>query len=194
MNEVISQEAIGSFLNGEDPEEYIVGIEYDYRTNTIFKILQDPKAGKVIKQDTLVPFLWVGDMSGLNFYKNSKATQRQKMEEHSITIEPLKTHDNTRLKNGFKYLVKSYKGYTSLINFFKQGGIDPWSEKYKKHFQVLSVSEQFLMQKKKRLFKGIEDYSEVYKFFFDIETTGLNPETDKIILIGVKTNRGYKKL
>ena len=194
MNEVISQEAIGSFLNGEDPEEYIVGIEYDYRTNTIFKIIQDPKKGKIVKQDTFVPFLWVGDLTGLDFYKRSKATQKQKMAEHSITIEPLKTYDDIRLEAGLRFIVKSYKGYTSLINFFKQGGIDPWGEKYKKYFQILSVSEQYLVQKKKRLFKGIEDYSDVYRLMFDIETTGLNPETDKIILIGVKTNHGYKKL
>jgi DNA polymerase, archaea type len=194
MNEVISQEVIESFLNGEDPEEYIVGIEYDYKTNTIFKIIQDPKKGKIVKQDTFVPFLWVGDLTGLDFYKGSKATQKQKMAEHSITIEPLKTHNDVRLEAGLRFIVKSYKGYTNLINFFKQGGIDPWGEKYKKYFQILSVSEQYLVQKKKRLFKGIEDYSDVYKLMFDIETTGLNPETDKIILIGVKTNHGYKKL
>ena len=29
---------------------------------------------------------------------------------------------------------------------------------------------------------------------FDIETTGLDPETTNIILIGVKDNRGYSKL
>lgn len=194
MNEVISQEVIENFLHGEDPEEFIVGIEYDYRANTIYKIIQDPKAGKIVKQDTFVPFLWVGDITELNFYKGSASEQKHKMSEHGITIEPLKTHKDPRLEAGLKYLVKSYKGYTSLISFFKQGGIDPWAEKYKKYFQILSVSEQYLVQKKKRLFKGIEDYSDVYKLMFDIETTGLNPETDKIILIGVKTNKGYKKL
>ena len=41
MNEVISQEVIENFLNGEDPEQYIVGIEFEYSTSTIFKIIQD---------------------------------------------------------------------------------------------------------------------------------------------------------
>ena len=194
MKEVISQEVIESFLNGEDPEMYIVGIEYDYRTNTIYKIIQDPEKGKIVKQDTMVPFLWVGDLSEFNFYQKSKSLQKQKMVEHSIMIEPLETHDNPRLEKGLKYIVKSFKGYTNLINFFKQGGIDPWSEKYKKHFQILSVAEQYLVQKRKRLFKGIDDYSDVHRFMFDIETTGLNPEINKIILIGVKDNRGFKKL
>lgn len=195
MNEnVISQETIELFLNGSDPEEFIVGIEYNYQTNTIYKIIQDPVRGKVVKQDTYIPFLWVGDITGLNFYQNNKSLQKKKMTEHSIIIEPLRTEKNERLEKGLKYLVKSYKGYTNLISFFKQGGIDPWGEKYKQYFQILSVAEQYLIQKKKRLFKGIEDYSDVHRFMFDIETTGLNPETDKIILIGVKDNRGYKKL
>lgn len=194
MEQIISQDVIEKFLNGEDPEQYIVGIEYDYRTNAIFKIIQHPEKGKVIKQDNLVPFLWVTDMTGLNFYQNSKSLQKKKMTEHSITIEPLKTYDNPRLEAGFKYMVKSYKGYTSLINFFKEGGIDPWGEKYKKYFQIMSPVEQYLVQKKKRLFKGIENYSDVHRLVFDIETTGLNPEIDRIILIGVKDNRGYKKL
>lgn len=194
MAEVISQEVIEAFLNGEDPEQYIVGLEYDYKTNTIYKIIQDPEKGKIIKQDTIVPFLWVGDLSGLNFYQNSKSLQKKKMQEHSITIEPMQTYDDVRLEAGLRYMVKSYKGYTNLISFFKQGGIDPWGEKYKQYFQIMSPVEQYLVQKKKRLFKGIENYSDVHRFVFDIETTGLNPETDKIILIGVKNNRGLKKL
>ena len=38
------------------------------------------------------------------------------------------------------------------------------------------MEEQYLVQKKKRLFKGIEEYSEVHKMVFDIETEGLDPE------------------
>ena len=72
MKEVISQEVIEGFLNGGDDEMYIVGVEYDYPTNTIYKIIQDPEQGKIIKSDTFTPFMWVGDLSGLNFYNNSK--------------------------------------------------------------------------------------------------------------------------
>lgn len=193
MKEIISQEAIENFLNGSDPEEFIVGIEYDYRTNTIYKIIQDPERGKMVKQDTIIPFLWVGDLTGMNFYQDNKALQKKKMAEYGILIEPLKTYDNKRLENGLRYLVKSLKGYTELLNFFKQGGIDPWGEKYKGNFQILNPAEQYLIQKRKRLFKGVDDYSDVFRFVFDIETTGLNAETCKIILIGVKTNHGLQK-
>jgi DNA polymerase elongation subunit (family B) len=190
MAEVISQETIEGFLNGWDPEEFIVGVEYDYRTNKIYKIIQDPEKGKIVKQDTIVPFLWVGDLTGFNFYQNNKALQKKKMGEYGILIEKLETHGNERLELGMTHLVKCMKGYTELINFFKQGGIDPWGEKTKQLFTILNPAEQYLIQKKKRLFKGIEEYGGVHRFVFDIETTGLDPETCNIILIGVKDNRG----
>ena len=193
MSEVISQEVIENFLNGWDPEEYIVGVEYDYQTNKIYKIIQDPTRGKMVKPDTLTPFLWVGDLSSCNFYQGSKSTQKKKMGEYGILIEKLETHGNERLENGQNYLVKSLKGYRELISFFKQGGIDPWGEKFRHLFTILSPVEQYLIQKKKRLFKGVDDYSGVHRFVFDIETTGLEPETNEIILIGVKDNRGLQK-
>jgi DNA polymerase I len=193
MSEVISQEVIENFLNGWDPEQYIVGVEYDYKTNRIYKIIQDPERGKIIKQDTLVPFLWVGDLSGLNFYQNNKSLQKKKMGEYGILIEKLDTHGNERLQNGMTHLVKCMKGYTELVNFFRQGGVDPWGEKTKSSFTILSPVEQYLIQKKKRLFKGIDDYSGVHRFVFDIETTGLEAETSEIILIGIKDNRGLQK-
>jgi DNA polymerase elongation subunit (family B) len=115
------------------------------------------------------------------------------MGKYGIIIEKLETHGNSRLEGGMKFLVKSIKSYTDLINFFKTGGLDPWGEEVRKHFTILSPVEQYLVQTRKRLFKGIEDYGDVYRFVFDIETTGLDPETCKIILIGVKDNRGLQE-
>ena len=194
MPETISQERIEEFLHGSDPEQFIVGVEYDYKSNSIYKIIQDPVKGKVVKQDTMTAFCWVGDLTGLNFYQDNKSLQRRKMGEHGITITPLDTHGDKRLENGLRYMVKSMKSYSNLISFFKQGGMDPWSDKYKPYFQVLTPVEQYLVQKKKRLFKGIEEYDDVYRLVFDIETTGLDPETDEIFLIGIKDNRGFKKV
>jgi len=193
MKEVISQEVIENFLNGGDDEKYIVGVEYDYPTNTIYKIIQDPEKGKIVIPDSFTPFMWVGDISELNFYGGSKMTQKKKMSEFGIIIDKLETHGNERLENGMKFLVKSMKSYTDLISFFRVGGLDPWKEETRQYFTVLSPVEQYLIQKKKRLFKGIDDYAGVHRFVFDIETTGLEPETNNIILIGIKDNRGLNK-
>ena len=63
----------------------------------------------------------------------------------------------------------------------------------RQYFAILSPVEQYLIDKRKRLFKGVDDYSGVHRFVFDIETTGLEPENCNIILIGVKDNRGLNK-
>jgi hypothetical protein len=43
---MISQEQIKTFLEGNDPEEFIVAVEYDYASDSIFKIKEIPGKGK----------------------------------------------------------------------------------------------------------------------------------------------------
>jgi DNA polymerase elongation subunit (family B) len=190
---IINEDVIERFLNGADDEKYIVSLEYDYASNNIFKVIQDPVRGKLIKTDTFTPFLWCSSLTSLNFYNKDKDLQLKAMLKHGIEIVKLKTGGHARLENGLKYLVKTNKRFNNLINFFKDAGIDIYGEKHRKHFICLKPVEQYLIQKKKRLFKGIDDYNDVHRFCYDIETTGLNPELNNIILIGAKDNKGFKK-
>ena len=191
---MVPQEEIERFLLGEDDEKYIVSLEYDYKTSKIYKVIQDPVKGKLLRPDTFIPFAWVGDLKGKNFYKNDKHAQKRAMSENGIIIEKLDTHDDERLENGLRYLVKTTKSYSNLVNFFKGGGLDPWGRDNTDSIQILSPVEQYLIQKSKRLFKGFDEYDEIHRFVFDIETTGLDPKTSKIFLIGMKDNRGFLKL
>jgi DNA polymerase elongation subunit (family B) len=191
---MISQEQIEMFLNGNDPEQFIVAVEYDYATDSVFKIKEIPGKGKEIRKDTFTAFAWVGDLHGLNFYKSSKGLQKEAMTKHGILIEKLQTGDNERLENGLKFMVKSLKGYRNLIQFFKEGGVDPWGEKTKDLVLVLPPVEQYLIQKEKRLFKGYEEYNDVTRFGFDLETTSLEPKDGRIFMIGIKTNKGLQKV
>ena len=97
MNKPTAEE-IEQFLQGNDPEKYIVAIEYGWRTNKIYKIIEDPKKGKSIKTDTFIPFCWVGDLKDKNFYKGSKALQKEAISKYGIMIERLFDGDNDRLK------------------------------------------------------------------------------------------------
>jgi DNA polymerase elongation subunit (family B) len=191
---MITQEEVKSFLEGADPEKYIVSVEFDYADDSIYKIIEDPIKGKMIKRDTFIPFAWVGDLKNLNFYQGSKALQKEAMTKCGIVIDKLKTGNNQRLENGLKFMVKSLKGYRHLINFFKEGGLDPWGEKTKDLILILSPVEQYLIQKEKRLFKGYEEYNDITRFVFDLETTALEPKDGRIFMIGIKTNKGYKKV
>jgi DNA polymerase I len=191
---MITQEEIKSFLEGSDPEQFIVAIEYDYATESIFKIKEIPGKGKEIRKDTFTPFAWVGDLHGLNFYKSSKELQKEAMSKHGIIIDKLETGNNKRLQNGLKFMVKSLKGYRSLQQFFKEGGIDIWGENAKDRILMLPPVEQYLIQKEKRLFKGYEEYNDISRFGFDLETTSLEPKDGRIFMIGIKTNKGLQKV
>jgi len=191
---MIDSQEIESFLHGGDPEEFIVALEYDYASECIYKIKEIPGKGKEIRKDTFIPFAWVGDLRGMKFYNDSKALQKEAMSKYGITIDKLETGDNERMKNGLTYMVKSLKGYRALSQFFRDGGIDPWSEKGKEKILTLPPIEQYLVQKEKRLFKGFENYDEVTRLVFDLETTSLEPKDGRIFMIGIKTNKGYHRV
>jgi len=191
---MVPQEEIERFLHGEDDEKYIVALEYDYKSDRIFKIIQDPVKGKLLRMDTFTPFAWVGDLRDKNFYKGNKDFQKKAMSENGIIIEKLEDRGDERLKNGLTFLVKTTKSYSNLVNFFKGGGLDPWGRDNSDAITILSPVEQYLIQKSKRLFKGFDEYDEIHRFVFDIETTGLDPKTSKMFLIGMRDNRGFLKL
>ena len=191
---MISNEVIESFLHGNDSEEFIVAIEFDYAQNSIYKVKEIPNKGKEIRKDTFIPFAWVGDLKGLKFYNDSKMAQKEAMTKYGIVIEKLETQGNERLEKGLTFMVKSLKGYRELIQFFRDGGCDPWGEKVKDKILILPPVEQYLISKEKRLFKGFEDYEQVTRLVFDLETDALEPKDGRIFMIGIKTNKGYHKV
>jgi len=194
MIEKATTEEIQIFLHGNDPEKYIVALEYGWRTSKIYKIKEDPEKGKIIESDTFIPFCWVGDLSKKNFYSGNKEAQKEAISKHGILIEKLYTGDDKRLNNGLTYLIKTTKTYRDLVAFFRQGGLNPWDSENRDVIMILPPIEQYLVQKEKRLFKGFKEYNDIHRFVFDLETTALNPEDGRIFMIGMKDNRGFEKV
>jgi DNA polymerase elongation subunit (family B) len=193
-------EDIKKFLEGHDPEKYIVSIELDQtddwsvdNSNKVYMIIDDPKKGKKIKTQKFTPFCWTKSLRGSGFYDDDIDRIRKEAKKFGIYTEKLETGDNERLEDGYKYIVKTSGTYRDLVNFFRRGGINPW-DRNKRLIQILPPVEQFLIQTGKRLFKGYEDYTEVHKLTFDIETTSLEPQQGHCFMIGIKDNRGFRKL
>jgi DNA polymerase, archaea type len=59
---------------------------------------------------------------------------------------------------------------------------------------MVSPVEQYLISKEKRLFKGFEEYNDITRLVFDLETTALEPKDGRIFMIGMKTNKGFQKV
>ena len=192
-------EDIRVFLEGKDEEKYITAIELDQtddwstdNSNRVYVTIDDPKRGKSIKVYKFVPFLWTKNLRGSGFYDDDVDKMKKMAKHYGIFTQKLETNDDERLEDGFKFIVKTSGTYRDLINFFTKGGLNPWQHKDK--IQMLPPVEQFLVQTGKRLFKGFENYEEVHKVVFDIETTSLDPEDGHMFLIGIKDNRGYHKI
>ena len=187
-------EQIESFLNGYDDEKYITSIEYDYSTNKVYKIIHQPNSEIKILSDTFTPFCWVGNLSEKNFYGNNRSRLTKAMNKYGIVSEKLETGGNERLENGLNIIIKSTKSYSHLVNFLKGGGIDPWERENSNNVMIFSPVEQYMIQKNKRLYKGFEEYNDIHRLVFDIETTGLDPNEHTIFMIGLKDNRDFKHL
>ena len=134
----------------------------------------------------------------INFYHNNELGIRNARKEYGINIISLKHDDHPRLSEGYRYILTCDQGHDRMLEFFKNGGfyrgIYDQQNDVKSHFMILSPVEQYLVSTGKRLFKGYEEYEELEKFVFDLETTGLDPETSRIFLIGCKSNKGFEVL
>ncbi len=198
----IPLEVIEKFLIGHDDEKYIVNLEYDRKTNLIYKFKQFPDGTKTTETEPLRAFLWMKNLNSLrtlvNFYDNSDIKTKLAIKEYGITIISLEHNDEDRLINGFKYILVCDQGYDRMQKFFYNGGfyrgIYDTNHDIRSHFLMLTPVEQYLISTGKRLFKGYDDYDDIEKFVFDLETTGLDPKTSRIFLIGCKTNKGFEAL
>lgn len=190
----ISNEVIENFLQGSDPQEYIVAIEAGYSEPTVTLVINDPVTGKRLEPHPFKPFLWFKHDITSILYGGSKVKRIEAGRIYGVKLSQLKTNNSEgyspeRLENGYKYMATCNKSYNDLINFFKAGGVDVFNKDFSKNFVMFRPDEQFLIQSGKRLFKGMDDYDDVHRFQFDLETTGLFAAKDSIFQIGVRDNR-----
>jgi DNA polymerase elongation subunit (family B) len=193
----ISKEEIKDFLEGRDPQKYIVGIESSYDENFVSLIINDPEKGKRIEKHKYRPFMWMKTPDMEKFFNGDRRLIKSKMRDYMIKIIPLTTDldDNgthPRIESGFKFLMETRGPYRNILNFLKESGFDLYKDENRKNFLSIGTTEQFLIQTGKRLFKGFEDYGDLVRFSFDIETTGLSPDDSSMIQIGMKDNRGFE--
>ena len=200
MSEVktkLDTKKIESFLQGSDPQQFIVAVEAGYNTNTVDLIINDPETGKRIEKHKYSSFLWFKEdlttmMNGGKRMKMIDAGTRFGVKITRLRVSDDNGHTPDRLAHGYKFMATCSKSYNDLINYFKQGGVDVFSKEFREFFVMFSPTEQFLIQTGKRLFKGMEDYDDVHRLQFDLETEGLFASKHAIFQIGIKDNRDNK--
>ncbi len=194
---MVSPEVIENFLNGTNPLKYVVAIEASYSEPYVNLVINDPIQGKYIHKEKYKPFLWFKDEIKHHLYGGKRDLTKQAADRFNIRTKKLITSDSTgfspdRLQNGYKFLATTFGSYNDLILFFKNGGVDVFDKKFNKLVFMFTPVEQFMIQSGVRLFKGMDDYNDLHRFQFDLETQGLSGKKDAIFQFGMKDNRGFE--
>lgn len=205
----ITPEVVEQFLNGHDPMERIISIECEYDDNTASIIYVNENGEKRVKKENFYPFVWVKNSACQRMFDGNRALFIRKLRQYGIKIKKLTTEgDNgdisSRLDEGYKFLFYAYRkmSYKVFMMFFQESGVPIYQRKKKgddspngsKEFMTCSPVEQFMISTGKRLFKGYDNYDDLKRFTFDLETEGLNPKIHMISQIGYRNNKGKQKI
>lgn len=204
----ISQEDIEKFIDGRDQQERIVNLEYNYRDDFVTVIYRNENDQKCKTKESFYPFCWAtlkacqrlchGDKNELVRIMKLYGIGVKKLSQTNIKGEVRHEFDDGYL---FMFFAKKPMSYSRFLNFFKECDNPVYSRNKEdevnrpksesKQYLCVTPQEQFLISTGKRFFKGYDDYDQVLKMTFDLETTGLDTEKDKINQIGIKFNRPF---
>lgn len=202
---------INSFLSGHDSMERIISIECGYDDDQVSIIFINKNGEKRIKLDDFKPFVWAKNSAAIRMFNGDRNELKRKMQEFGIGVKALTTKTESsetseRLENGYKYIfyAKRKMTYQKFLIFFKLASTPIYGDKSKKNttekiistreFLAVSPVEQYMIYSGKRMFKGYDNYDDLKRLQFDLETQGLNPEVHAIDQIGIRTNKGFEKI
>lgn len=203
QKKTISMEEVGKFLEGRDPQERIVNLLYNYQNNYITVVYRNENDQKCTNDEPFFPFVWATKYACLKLAQVGKDKLTKMMREYGIWVKKLNNTDvDGNVIDSFNdgYMFQFYStrpmSYQKFLEFFRNAGNPVYSKDNtqqsateSRQYLAIPPQEQFLIQTGKRFFKGYDDYDQLLRMIFDLETEGLNPRKDRIKLNGVKLNR-----
>ena len=207
---------IKGFLEGYNNEiQYLVNVETDNRTDIAECVIHEPGQKPRIENIRYLPFMYMKDLSRLGrelYVGKDPEYIKSKQIKYGITITKLKTGNQKRLLDGYCYKVTSHRSSNDIQQYIKDGGIDPFEKLTNEHgdlvrdekgklvyknrdlFYTPRPTEQFFISTQSRLYKGYEQYKDVHRLTFDIETEALRYQIGRVFAIGVRDNRGFETI
>lgn len=208
MAEKITQEQIEAFIDGHDPQERIVNLMYDYDDTFVRVIYRNENDKKCEYREDFYPFCWATRMACERLCHGDREQVKKLLGRYGIGVKKLSQTDvdgNVRheFNDGylFMFYAKSPMSYRTFLQFFKDADNPVYNNKKdntqqsskaeSRQYLCVTPQEQFMISTGKRFFKGYDDYDQILRMTFDLETTGLNTEKDRIIQKGVRINRPF---
>ena len=196
----ISLEAIEKFLDGHDDQQRIVNLDYKYDWDYVKVFYRDENDSRCVEEYPFFPFVWAKLTVCTKLCNGNRNELKTLMSRYGIGVKEL---DVTNLQgeqcdemlDGYRYLfyAKRKMSYSDFLDFFKKTGYPIYSkddsQKGSKYYLCVTPQEQFLISTGKRFFKGYDDYNELLRMIFDLETEGLDPTRHRIKLNGIRLNR-----
>lgn len=215
----ITSEEIKAFMEGHDPMERIVNVLYSYENDYVTVLYRNDKDQKCSRQEPFYPFVWATEAACKRLCDGNRDELKGLMARCSVGVKKLNNVDingveRREFDDGYRFMFFARKPMSQrdFLAFFKKcrnpiygkkDDKDKSSKDKVENRQFLSATpvEQFLMSTGKRFFKGYDDYDNILKMTFDLETTGLDTKHDRIVQIGIEFNRpfyghpdGFKKI
>ena len=197
----INDEVISTFLSGHDTMERIVNLDYKYSDDKITIYYRDENDNKCVTTDYFHPFCWATRSACSKLCKGNKDELKTLLNKYDIKVKKLDTRDvngveRQEYENGYLFMFYTVKAmsYARFIEFFEKAGNPLYSKNNdttnrSNQYLVVTPQEQYMIYSGKRFFKGYEDYDQLLRLIFDLETEGLNPEKHRILQLGVRFNR-----
>lgn len=209
----ITQDVIQTFIEGHDPMKRIVNITYSYQDDFVKIFYRNENDQKCVTKESFYPFVWATFSACDKLCNGDRNEVKKLLTQYNIGVKRL---SNTNIKgeiidefnNGylFMFYAKKPMSHGTFLNFFKKAGNPIYGKKNKdgkeelrsasdsRQYLIVPPVEQFMIATGKRFFKGYDDYDQIVRLIFDLETEGLDPNKHRINQIGVRTNRGFEKI
>lgn len=204
-------------MEGHDPEERIVFVDANYRDPYVKVYYRNEDDDKCVSERPFYPFVWAKKEVCVLMKKHIMdknicgGSMSKMMGKYGIFVKELSTKNKegksvASVEDGYTFLFYATRpmSFSDFLKFFKEAGYPVFKEKYgkngeeelaknkKNYYLTASPEEQYLISTGKRYFKGYDDYDQLLRMTFDLETTGLNTKTDRIEQAGIRFNRPVK--
>lgn len=192
-------------MEGRDPMEHIVNLSYDSRNNFITVFYRNDEDQKCKKREPFKPFVWATLDACLKLCDGNRTALKRLMQQYGIGVKKLRNTDLDgnvvhEFDDGYMFMfyAKEAMPYHRFLNFFKTAKNPIFSDnkdgngRSNRQYLAVTPQEQFLISTGKRFFKGYNDYDELLRMTFDLESEGLDTEKDRITHIGIRMNRPFR--
>lgn len=202
----VTKEEVGSFLSGSNEMEHIIKIECSYGDDEVFLIYRDSNGEKKIKKDSFKPFVWMTQSGARQLFNGNRIKLKEALSRHGIGCNGLVISNGEkeapeRMKNGYNvmFYARNKMSYNDFMSFFNEAKVPIYPRQTDKnyglkYFVAIPPVEQYMISTGIRLFKGYDDYDDLLRVEWDLETEGLDPHLHMISQIGIRSNKGFEKI